>query len=83
MDRRRAGATAADTASLRRWGRKGGLRSGEVRWEMPAKCTTVAASISVADRARLQRIMDREGVRLGTVVKRAVAAYLDVEVPHP
>jgi hypothetical protein len=54
-----------------------------VRWARPAACRTVAANILAADRERLQRIMDREGVRLGTLVKRAVEAYLNtVEVPH-
>lgn len=68
MERQRA---AADAARLR------GLRSGEVRRANPKGWRTVACNLPPQDRERLQRIMERDGAKLGTLVREAVQSYLN------
>lgn len=61
MDRRRA--TRAATADTPRVRR--------TKWR------TVACNLPPQDRARLQQIMDRDGAKLGTLIREAVQSYLN------
>lgn len=41
------------------------------------KWRTVACNLPPQDRARLQQIMDRDGAKLGTLIREAVQSYLN------